>query len=468
MAEDTVIRLEAEKAEKLGSPLTALEERKIGAKLSKEGDGVLFSLDIPREGFWDLTVRNLSAGGARMENHVKLDGQPAATLVTAWPVYHDVMIPRIYMTQGTHQLSIEAGSAFISIDYITLTPSEEMDADLYEVSPTLVNPNASENARRLMHYLCDIYGEYTLSGQYCDRGRIGPENRTIYRATGLYPAVLGMDMMDYSPYRVEKGAQSVTVIEALEYWEKQGGIITLAWHWGVDGRYILDGYDKSGNPRWWGNFYTENVNFSLAAALDGRDPEGYEMLLEGIDAISLELKKLAEKDVPILWRPLHEASGKWFWWGASGDEPYKELWKLMYDRMTNHHGLNNLIWLWNGQDKGWYPGDEYVDIIGEDIYPDAHDHSSQSTRFLDATRYTDAKKLIVLSENGTMPDPDLMLRDGAMWGFFATWSGDFITSGGYNLSNKYTDADMLKKIYTHPLVLTRDEVPDIRTYPLPQ
>ena len=467
-ADENIIKLEAEKAEKTGTVTTSLQQSAIGKNIQGEGDGLIFTVDVPADGFYNLTVHCYSAGGAYKENYVKVDGESVGMLVTEWPIYYDCEVPRVYMTQGTHLLSIEAYWGYITVDYITLTPAQALAKDLYEVSPSLINPNASENARRLMNYLCDIYGEKVLSGQYCDRGMTGMEMKAIKKSTGYYPAVLGMDMMDYSPYRVTRGAKSVTVDEALEYWEKCGGIITLAWHWGVDGQYILDGHDENGNPRWWGNFYTKNVTFDLEKALNGEDPAGYQMLLDGIDAISLELKKLAEKDVPVLWRPLHEASGGWFWWGAKGAQPYMELWRLMYDRMTNLHGLNNLIWLWNGQDGEWYPGDEYVDIIGEDIYPGPHSHTSESDRFLKATKYTDANKMIVLSENGSMPDPDLMQRDGILWGFFATWSGDFIIHSGTKLSNSYTNEDVLQRIYNSDLIITREEMPDMRTWPLPE
>ena len=67
-----------------------------------------------------------------------------------------------------------------------------------------------------------------------------------------------------------------------------------------------------------------------------------------------------------------------------------------------------------------------------------------------------------------MPDPDLMLRDGTLWGFFATWSGDFVIHSGTKLSNAYTNEDVLNRIFNSDLVITRDEMPDIRTYPLPE
>ena len=467
-AEENIIKLEAENAEKIGKATTAFQQNALGISLTGEGTGIAFEVVIEEDGFYNLTVHCLSAGGAYKENYVKLDGASAGMLVTEWPVYHDVEVPRLYMQKGTHRLSIEAYWGYISIDYILISPADALPEDLYQVEPTLVNPNASENTRRLMNYLCDIYGKQVLSGQYCDRGMTGMEMKAINKATGHYPAVLGMDMMDYSPSRVARGAKSVTIEKAIEYWEKKGGIITLAWHWGVDSQYILPGNDENGNPRWWGNFYTKNVTFDLEKALNGEDPVGYQMLLDGIDAIAMEFKTLADKDIPILWRPLHEASGGWFWWGAKGPEACKQLWILMYDRMTNYHGLNNLIWVWNGQDAAWYPGDEYVDIIGEDIYPDPHSHTSESDRFIKASKYTDARKLIVLSENGSMPDPDMMLRDGTLWGFFATWSGDFVIHSGTALSNKYTNEDVLKRIFNSDLVITRDEMPDIRTYPLPE
>ena len=59
-----------------------------------------------------------------------------------------------------------------------------------KAEPVLVNPNASDNSKRLMKYMCDIYGTDILSGQYCDGGMHGVENQAIYNATGRYPATL--------------------------------------------------------------------------------------------------------------------------------------------------------------------------------------------------------------------------------------------------------------------------------------
>jgi mannan endo-1,4-beta-mannosidase len=202
--------------------------------------------------------------------------------------------------------------------------------------------------------------------------------------------------------------------------------------------------------------------------MDGDDPEGYDLLMSDIDEIAVQLKRLQDADVPILWRPLHEAAGGWFWWGASGAEANIALWKLLYERLTFEHGLNNLIWVWSGEDADWYPGDDYVDIIGEDVYAAERSYASQIQRFLQAVEYTTPPKIVVLAENGVLPDPDLMLRDGAMWGFFATWTTPFVrlNRNSFNYSEVYTEREMLHKVYNHDIIITLDRLPDLKTYPI--
>jgi len=76
--------------------------------------------------------------------------------------------------------------------------------------------------------------------------------------------------------------------------------------------------------------------------------------------------------------------------------------------------------------------------------------------------------MIVLSENGCLFDPDMAIRDGAMWGFFATWSGEFVLANSKlnRLSEKYTEEEMVKKVYAHDAVITYSELPDLKNYPI--
>ena len=316
------------------------------------------------------------------------------------------------------------------------------EASVYDVSPVLCNPSPSAEAQELMNWMCENYGTRMISGQYLDEGRRGQELEAIAGVTGgLYPAMIGLDMMNYSPSSVSLGARPVTVDQALDYW-KAGYLVTFCWHWRPDRKYM----DTTGTS-WWGGFYTENTTFSLEKAMNGEDPEGYDLLIRDMDAIAAQLQRLRDADVPVLWRPLHEASGGWFWWGASGAEPYIKLYRLMYDRFTNEFGLNNLIWVWNGQNRDWYPGDDVVDIIGEDIYPGKHAHDTQATAFERCLGYTGARKIILLSECGCVPSTIKCVRDNVVWGGWCVWCYEFVLDDQGNYSEEYTTAELLKRFY---------------------
>jgi mannan endo-1,4-beta-mannosidase len=110
------------------------------------------------------------------------------------------------------------------------------------------------------------------------------------------------------------------------------------------------------------------TDFNVATALADTTNANYTLILRDIDAIAVQLKRLQSAHIPVLFRPLHEAEGGWFWWGAQGPEPSKKLWVLLYNRLTNYHKLNNLIWVWNSIAESWYPGDSIVDILSADVY----------------------------------------------------------------------------------------------------
>lgn len=458
---DEAVIYEAEEGTLLGGA-SVQEQNGVGyvEGFAKEADGLELTIHIDETGFYDLNFYSRSADGNYKENYVAVDGASMGNTGVEGRDYTDSVVSRVYLEAGDHDVKITSYWGWIQLDSIKVKPSDDLDPRRFNIEPVLVNPNATENTKRLMTYLCDIYGKEILSGQYCDSGMFGTENAAVWKTSGgKYPAILGLDMTNYTPTSVAKGAQGYATDYALECWDK-GGIVTFCWHWTTPEKYI------TGN--WYSTFYKEHTNINLSKIMSGKDQEGYDLLVRDIDAIAEQLLILQEADVPVLWRPLHEAAGGWFWWGNSGPEAYKQLYVMMYDRLVNHHGLNNLIWVWNGQDKDWYPGDEYVDIIGEDIYSAERAYIPQTSKYLEVLGYTDARKMIILSENGTMFDPDLAIRDGSMWGSFCTWGGEFVTGNSSVLTwnDQYTEKDMLKKIYGHEHVITRDELPDLKSYPL--
>lgn len=446
---------EAEEAVLTGNVADTGKEYVTG--FEQDNDSCTFQVDIGADGFYDLNF--ISASNGYKENYVTLDGESLGNLVTEDGSFQSTLIKRVYMTQGTHDITVSKYWGWIDLDKLIVQTSEPIDESIYHVSATLVNENATDEAKRLMSYLADTYGKNILSGQYCDQGQFGKEFAVIKKATDKYPAVLGLDFIEYSPSRVANGSTSNATQYAINFWEN-GGIVTFCWHWNAPEKYLVG--------EWYKGFYKEGTNIDLAKIMNGEDEEGYALLVQDIDAIAKQLQVLQEAGVPVLWRPLHEAAGGWFWWGDAGPEAYKKLYIMLYEKLTNEYKLNNLIWLWNGQDKEWYPGDEYVDIIGEDIYPGERVYGSQVNKYLEAVHYTQNTKMTVLSENGCIPDPDLMVRDGAMWGFFCTWGGEFVAKGAsiYSLSEQYTEETMLKKAYDSEVVITLDELPDLKNYPI--
>ena len=413
-----------------------------------------FTVNVPTAGRYNLGICFCAPYGYKQETVTVNGGQSFNAIFEPSTEFAEVNAGVIKLQAGENKIRISRCWGWTLFDYITVSPASALEVNT-NVSDKLINPNATAETQKLMTYLTSIYGKNILSGQFAYTTKY-TEIDAIYKETGKYPAIIGLDFSDYSPSRVALGCNPGQDTEkAIEYW-KDGGISTFCWHWASP----IGGATDANK---WGTFYTEHTTYDLSVAMNDHTSEEYTTLIRDIDAIAVQLKKLQDAGVPILWRPLHEASGGWFWWGAKGPEPYKELWKLMYDRLTNYHGINNLIWVWNAQDAEWYPGDEYVDIIGEDIYAAKQDYDSQANGFIKAMGYTTSTdKMITLSENGVLMDPDILVGDGVPWLWNCTWGGEFVVPwvGSTDYTEAYTSKEMLKKYYDHEYVLTRDELPE--------
>lgn len=448
------LRFEAEDGSLTGHLKTGRKEGVIWVEgFTQAGaDQLDIPAEVPAEGFYDVAVIQASQGGHK-ENPVMLDGQSIGSVAADGTDFARAVLEHIYFSAGAHTVSVGTSWGYVRVDAVELTPSKPLPADLYEVSHTLCTPNPAPETQRLFDWMCEIYGKKIISGQYCDGGMNGLEVQAVWRATGKKPAILGLDMMDYTPSRVAKGGEADRSVPfAIEY-AQAGGIVTFCWHWNAPEPYLKD--------PWYSGFYSDHSTINLRKIMDGGDKEGYDLLIRDIDAIAVQLKRLRDAGVPVLWRPLHEASGGWFWWGKYGAEPYLWLYNLLYDRLTNEHGLNNLIWVWNGQDAAWYPGDDKVDIIGTDIYAGEHVYDSQSAAFIECMKVTGARKMVILSENGTVPDTELIFRDGTVWGSWCTWGGEFVLkSAKFNRpSEQYTEVELLKKVYGDERVVSREDLP---------
>lgn len=461
------MKYEAEDA-KITGTLESMSESsasggKVVGKFSESGDELAFNVDIPTSGTYDLVFNSMGYGGDKT-NKVSIDGAAVGTFVTKADEYNDAVMSRVILSAGKHEITIKKSWGWIAVDYLEVRPAESISDSVYQVSSALCDPDAVPEAKALFSYICEGYGKQVLSGQVADDGLDSNEFKAIYEVTGKKPAILGLDMMRYTPSRNAFGDPNFKAVERAVAFHKENGIVTFCWHWNSPGDYLKSGNDEeNGNPRWWGGFYTRNTTIDLGAIMSGKDEKGKAAIDADIAGIAKQLLRLQDEGVPVLWRPLHEASGGWFWWGAKGAGPYKELYKYLYDQLTNKYGCHNLIWVWNGQNPDWYPGDEYVDVIGEDLYLDKHSRSASASKFAEILEYSGGRKMIALTENGVVFDIDNVIAAGTKWAWFGTWNGSFITNNG-KFSDEYTEREVLDKTYNSEYVITLDELPDWSTY----
>jgi mannan endo-1,4-beta-mannosidase len=411
-----------------------------------DGDKVTLSFRA-KKGTHKLSVRYASPSGDKF-NFVYVNGENMGSV--AFPssmIFRETEVGTVYLREGSNTIAIVKDWGYFDLDNIKLEAS--LPAEIQNVAANLVTPVPSHNADSVYNLLAGLYGKVILSGQYGG----ATEFNHIKEVSGKTPAIRGFDLIDYSPSRVEHGASSSETEKAIE-WSRQRGMVTFCWHWNAPTGLI----DQPGKE-WWRGFYSEATTFDISKAMNDAGSEERTLILRDIDVIAVQLKELADANVPVLWRPLHEAEGKWFWWGAKGAEPCKWLWKFLFDRLVNHHQLNNLIWVWTSTGTtdalNWYPGDEYVDMIGADIYLPSGSYGSNLITFDNLAKLYEGRKIIALSENGTIPDPEKLFKEGAAWGWFSTWSGDFITDGAMN-----TEAH-IDKVFNHDYVITLDEIDDL-------
>lgn len=313
---------------------------------------------------------------------------------------------------------------------------------------TLCNPNASPEAKRLMEYICELSGKYVLLGQHTQTRKM-EELRKIEKVTGKLPALLGFELLSYSGNinwddadencLIELYENMGTVENALE-WGKRGGIVTFTWHWYSP----VGGRDKS--------FYSRNTDFDARNALVEDSPENV-ALKRDLDLIAVQLKRFQRENIPILWRPFHEAEGGWFWWGHKGVKTASALFRYVYHYLTEEHKLNNLIWVWNSPNPDGYPGDDVVDIITRDVYPPAHIHTSLAKEYHELASIPPTEKLCALGEVGTIPDVDSIGEEGIEWCWYMTWSKVFI------LQEAFSSFEQLRKNYDSKYGITLDKLP---------
>ncbi len=323
----------------------------------------------------------------------------------------------------------------------------------------------SAEAEALLETFREIYGEKIISGCTANVNWNINEAKWVYQHTGKWPAINFFDFI-HLPFSPANWIDYTNVTEVVN-WHKAGGIVGCMWHWNMPAN---NGSDWTCTPGTGDN----QTSFDVKKIFEPESDE-YKQMMKDIDKVASTLKKLKQRKIPVLWRPLHEAGGRWFWWGLDADA-CNELWRVMYDRLTNRHGLNNLIWVWTSAAEWnkpysdgykWYPGDEYVDIVGIDVYNESSASNIRSKCF-NMLKKNSPDKLVALTECGSLAKISTQWRGGCKWLYFAPWYDYERTNKPGSEAFKSTDhtscnAAWWQDAFAQDYVLTREDFKEILT-----
>ena len=421
-----------------------------------EGDSVRFTVSIAQEGVYDLQfIANSNGSSKGMDVYV--DNVKKGSVAINTNGFAAATFEKAYMTAGEHTVSLVSGWGYIDLDALTVHQTDKVANSVYSsVADAPVNANASTVTKNLYSFLKHNYGSKSILGQHTEvNGLNGGDMQAVYNAVGSLPAMMELDLMDYSSTPIANGInKGSTIVNEAKAFAAQRGIVGISWHWQAPTAYI------GSNHTWYSSFYQDHTNIDLDAimnAYNSGDLTGYNRLMNDVDMIAAHLKALDEAGVPVIFRPLHEGNGGWFWWSKSA-ESYKWLYKAVYNRLVNYHGINNLIWVWNCSDAAYYPGDQYVDIISTDTHAGQSNYSTLSNEFL-SLHNLGKNKMLAMSECSTMVDPDAMVKENLYWLYFNGWVGDQSPDQDGVLDG-YTELTMMQKIASSSNVLLLNDLPD--------
>lgn len=261
------------------------------------------------------------------------------------------------------------------------------------------NTQDHRNKDNILAYFDELIAhKKIIVGQHCGDG---PDLTSDYfqeyvgrlaGRTNKYVGIIGADL-GYFP------STDYPVNTLIDHWD-EGGLVTLSWH--------ADNPFKEGYDAYWNTVENKeiiNLRSLLKFAKESNAKSNYR---REVDAIAAALQELKAAGVTVIWRPFHEMNGDFFWWGINAYNnrqtnvaDFKAMWQDLYKTLTYDYGLDNLIWTysvlpyskWNAEVTAYYPGSDYVDLVGIDYY-------ALSPGFPDYDALKSLGKTLVVSETG--------------------------------------------------------------------
>lgn len=417
------------------APQTGSSSGPYVTNFTASGDKVTVTVSVPTSANYKLVIRYRGIYGSKVQDLYANNTFVANVSFPQTTDFVDLNAGSVFLNAGSNTIAIVKNWGYMDVDKFSIFT---LPANVYNISSALIDAQANASTQSLYNFMRLQFGKKIISGQtdgFYD---------SVKAVTGKSPLLRAWDFASYSPmyaYNWNNGfafgaVDNHDAEKAIAWYNSTGkkGIVSIHWHW----------HSPSGGNVGKNTFYTTETTFDVSQAVINGTQQNTDVLRD-IDAIAVQLKKLRDADVPVVWRPLHEAGGGWFWWGAKGSAPAKALWDIMYNRLTNYHGLHNLIWVWSTPEADWYPGNSKVDMLGYDSYPGNFNYTTQKNMFDNLYTITNGQKLITMSENGPIPDMQTSLSADAPWSYFMSWN---------DLVFQQNTTQHIKDVYANANVLT--------------
>ena len=475
--------IEAETCEGVDKVWTSVYETKIKGEYSGEGFAYLqsgsfwFNVSVPEDGMYQFNARlaQILNKEGRFQT-IAINGIEYGYTVPYYDAWTDFDFGVHRLNKGSNKIAFVGKYGYAEIDTITI--SEPVFPDFTQMNTTLSDPKATPEAKKLMEYLGSVYGRKIISGQQeiyggGNNGDMELEFEFLYKTTGKYPAIRGFDFMNYNPLY---GWDDQTTERVIEWVNGRGGIATASWHINIP--LDFDSYTIGDRLDWQKCTYAVQSTYKTEnTVVKGTKENDY--FNEAIKDLAEQLQRLQDKNIPIIFRPLHEAegnqntdgSGAWFWWGKAGAKVYVQIWKYLYEKLTVEYDLHNIIWeqnlyTWSPDSVQWYAGDDCVDIVGYDKYNTVYNRhdgktngpnlDAETTIFYTLVNFVNNKKMVAMAENDSIPSLDNLVVEKSAWLYFCPWYGEFI------LDKSKNDPEDLNVLYNSDYCVTLDELPNLK------
>lgn len=288
------------------------------------------------------------------------------------------------------------GQLDASEDYVKITEKLQAQGDQADLSKMatevkLVDSNATDSAKALAAYLAGLQAEdQVLFGHQNSTFRSVRDNGVtsdVKDVTGSEAGLFGIDTLSLAGTECASEHPLQASIAASKKAYDGGSIISLSCHMpNFTSTKITETGDKDHPYDFSKCDFAESKDLTPCAdyILEGGAYNAqYNAYLDIIAEYALALQK---EKVPILFRPFHENSGGWFWWGTSTSaDSYRAIWRYMVNYLQAK-GVHNMLYVYSPNGPidsetdylSRFPGDAYVDVLGFDFYDD----------YADADKYT--------------------------------------------------------------------------------